>query len=275
MTSVLSQIEIDNYHRDGFLSPLRVLSSSKVEGYLKKYRTFYLRHNPNFDAKSVLRSKPHLVFPWLYDLVTSPTITDHVSKILGPNLLAWGSSFFAKQAHDAGFVSWHQDANYWGLEPHNVLTAWVAFSPSKASNGCMRVIPGSQLGASLDHQDTFSKDNLLTRGQEIIADLDENKAIDLELEPGEMSLHHVNIVHGSERNESNVDRIGFAIRYISTEVKQTAGKTSATLARGIDHFGNFDHEPRPTRSFNKESQNVRNEALKRQHDVLYNGAKQR
>ena len=139
----------------------------------------------------------------------------------------------------------------------------------------MRVIPGSQLGAALDHQDTFSKDNLLTRGQEIIADLDENQAIDLELEPGEMSLHHVNIVHGSEPNESNVDRIGFAIRYISTEVKQIAGKTSATLARGIDQFGNFDHEPRPNRSFDKESQHIRNEALKRQHDVLYSGAKKR
>ena len=139
----------------------------------------------------------------------------------------------------------------------------------------MRVIPGSQLGESLDHQDTFSKDNLLTRGQEIIMDVDEHSAIDLELEPGEMSLHHVNIVHGSDPNDSNIDRIGFAIRYISTEVKQIAGKTSATLARGVDKFGNFDHEPRPTRSFDKESQHIRNVALKRQHDVLYSGAKQR
>ena len=71
MTSVLNQIEIDNYHRDGFLSPLRVLSSNKVENYLKKYRAFYLRHNTNFDAKSVLRSTPHLVFPGLAILATS------------------------------------------------------------------------------------------------------------------------------------------------------------------------------------------------------------
>ena len=275
MPSVLSQIEIDNYHRDGFVYPLRVLSSKQIGSCLKKYRSFYARHNSDFDAKSVLRSKPHLVFPWLYDLVTNSAITDHVSAILGPNLLAWGSSFFAKQSHDPGFVSWHQDANYWGLEPHDVLTAWVAFSPSKSSNGCMRVIPGSQLGESLDHQDTFSKDNLLTRGQEIVMDVDEHSAIDLELEPGEMSLHHVNIVHGSDPNDSNIDRIGFAIRYISTEVKQIAGKTSATLARGVDKFGNFDHEPRPARSYDKESQRVRNKALKRQHDVLYSGARQR
>ncbi|MAQ77800.1 MAG: phytanoyl-CoA dioxygenase [Rhodospirillaceae bacterium] len=268
-------MEIDNYHRDGFVYPLRVLSSKQIGSCLKKYRSFYARHNSDFDAKSVLRSKPHLVFPWLYDLVTNSAITDHVSAILGPNLLAWGSSFFAKQSHDPGFVSWHQDANYWGLEPHDVLTAWVAFSPSKSSNGCMRVIPGSQLGESLDHQDTFSKDNLLTRGQEIVMDVDEHSAIDLELEPGEMSLHHVNIVHGSDPNDSNIDRIGFAIRYISTEVKQIAGKTSATLARGVDKFGNFDHEPRPARSYDKESQRVRNKALKRQHDVLYSGARQR
>ena len=223
----------------------------------------------------MLRSKPHLVFPWLYDIVVNPNITNPVSSILGPNLLAWGSSFFAKAAGDTGFVSWHQDINYWGLEPHNVLTAWIAFSPSRRENGCMRVVPGSHLDGTLEHQDTFAADNLLTRGQEILVEVNEANTVDITLEAGEMSLHHVSIVHGSEPNSSQLDRIGFAIRYISTDVRQIGGRTTATLARGADEYNHFDLEPRPTKPFDTESRRVREDALERQHNVLFKGAKSR
>lgn len=271
MVQTLSQHEAERYNLEGFLSPIRVISAEKAEIFAENYREFNNQNTTDFDANAILRSKPHLVFPWLYDLVTSPRITDPVSSILGPNLLAWGSSFFAKRAGDLGFVSWHQDANYWGLEPHEVLTAWIAFSPSRPENGGMRVVPGSHLKGSLSHRDTFSKNNLLTRGQEIVVEIDESKVIDLLLEPGEMSLHHVSIVHGSEANTSDVDRIGFAIRYMSTQVRQVGGRTTATLARGIDEYKHFDLEPRPMDSFDEVSQQVRKDALKRQHDVLFKG----
>lgn len=269
MTATLSAQDVERYHQDGYLAPLSATSADRAAGLLARYDALKARGETDGDA--VLRSKPHLVLPWLYDLIRDPAVTGPVSAILGPNLLAWGSSFFAKPAGDPGFVSWHQDANYWGLEPHEVLTAWIAFSPSRRENGCMRVVPGSQ-GQALDHRDTFAKDNLLTRGQEIAVEVDEGQAADITLEPGEMSLHHVGIVHGSDPNTSDVPRIGFAIRYIASHVRQTGGRTTATLALGEDTHGHFDAEPRPRSEYDPAALVFRQAALARQHAVLFAGA---
>ena len=268
--SHLTKAGIKTYNEKGYLTPIDAISSQEAE----KFRANYYRVQKQYDmdVNPILRSKPHLVFPWLYDLVKSPAITGPVSSILGPNLLAWGTSFFAKPANEPGFVSWHQDANYWGLEPHDVLTAWIAFTPSLRENGCMRIVPGSHLKGSLEHKDTFSEDNLLTRGQEISVHVNEKDATDIILSPGQMSLHHVSIVHGSDPNTSSIDRIGFAIRYISTNVKQNGGRTSATMARGTDEYKHFDLEPYPEKELDVNSINYREDALKRQHEILYKGA---
>ncbi len=269
MTATLTAQEVERYHRDGYLSPIRAITAERAADLHARYDAFRARGEA--DGPAVLRSKPHLVFPWLYDLILDPAVTGPVSAILGPNLLAWGSSFFAKPAGDPGFVSWHQDANYWGLEPHEVLTAWIAFSPSRRQNGCMRVVPGSQ-NRALDHRDTFHKDNLLTRGQEIAVEVDEASATDIMLEPGEMSIHHVGLVHGSDPNTSTLPRIGFAIRYIASNVRQKGGRTTATLALGADTHGHFDLEPRPAGDFDDAGRAFRADALTRQHAILFQGA---
>jgi non-heme Fe2+,alpha-ketoglutarate-dependent halogenase len=270
MAGTLAAQEVERYHRDGYLSPVRAIDADHAGNLLAQYDDFKARGVT--DAGIVLRSKPHLVFPWLYDLVQDPAVTEPVSAILGPNLLAWGSSFFAKPAGDPGYVSWHQDANYWGLEPHEILTAWIAFSPSKRENGCMRVVPGSQHEA-LDHRDTFAEDNLLTRGQEVAVEVNKDQAADITLAPGEMSLHHVGIVHGSDPNTSDTPRIGFAIRYIASNVRQLGGRTTATLARGKDTHGHFDPEPRPVGEYEVAGLAFHQQALARQHTVLFAGAK--
>ena len=269
--SKLTIIDIRAYNEEGYLTPIDVMSSKEAEKFCANY--YRVQKENDADLTSILRSKPHLVFPWLFNLVKNPAVTDPVSSILGPNLLAWGTSFFAKPANEPGFVSWHQDANYWGLEPHDVLTAWIAFTPSLRENGCMRIVPGSHLKGSLEHKDTFSKNNLLTRGQEISVEVDEKEAKDIILFPGQMSLHHVSLVHGSDPNTSSIDRIGFAIRYISTHVKQNGGRTSATLAKGTDEYNHFDLEPYPESELAITSKNYWEKALKRQHEILYRGAR--
>src|SRR5215468_11246101 len=178
-------------------------------------------------------------------MIRHPRILDAIEDILGPDILCWSTSFFIKEPRDPGFVSWHQDATYWGLSEPEVITAWVAFTPSNRANGCMRVIPGSHR-AQLKHVDTFAKDNLLTRGQEIAAEVDESQAVDIVLSPGQFSLHHVLLIHGSDPNPSDDRRIGFAIRYIPTYVRQVAGShDSAALVRGEDRYHHFEPEPRP------------------------------
>ena len=270
MNASLTTDQVAAYRRNGYLSPLPAIGPDRAADLHERYRRF--RESRPDAADAVFRSKPHLVFPWLHDLVCDPAVTRPVTALLGPDVLAWGSSFFAKQAASAGYVSWHQDANYWGLEPYEVLTAWIALTPSTTANGCMRVVPASHSGAGLPHRDTFAADNLLSRGQEIAVEVDESRAHDIVLAPGEMSLHHVGIVHGSEPNASPVPRIGFAVRYISTRVRQHGARTTATLAAGTDRFGHFDPEPRPSADYDAPGRAFRDAALARQRSVLLAGA---
>jgi non-haem Fe2+, alpha-ketoglutarate-dependent halogenase len=193
---------------------------------------------------------------------------------LGPNLLCWSAQFFIKNAHDAAFVSWHQDATYWGLSSPEVMTAWVALSPSTVQSGCMRVIPKTHL-QQLTHTDTFSERNLLSRGQEIAVNVDLNQALDVVLEPGQMSLHHVLLVHGSEPNGADHRRVGFAIRYIPSHVRQLSPiRDSATLVRGVDEFNYFDHEAAPVCDMHPDAVALHKEVVDRQLKILYTGAKQ-
>ena len=217
------------------------------------------------------RHKAHLLFTWVDELVHHPKIVDAAEDVLGPNLLCWTTNFFIKEANSPGFVSWHQDAFYWGLSKDDVMTAWVALSPANLESGCMKFLPGSQTQDHLQHVDTFHKDNLLSRGQEIAVKVDGEKTVDCILNPGEMSLHHVKLVHGSEPNRSNDRRIGLAIRYIPTDVKQLKVRDSATLVRGVDRDNNFDHEPRPKRDLDEAALAAHADAIDRQVKALYSG----
>ena len=202
-------------------------------------------HLENFEAGAgplagKLRQKSHLLFTWLNDLIRHERILDAVEDLIGPDILCWGTSFFIKEPCNPAYVSWHQDSTYWGLEPADIVTAWVALSDSTTENGAMRVVPGSHTMAQVPHRDTFRSDNLLSRGQEVMVDVDDAQAATLTLKAGEMSLHHVRLIHGSEPNPSDQRRIGFAIRYLPTYVRQVAGTHDwATLVRGVDRFREF------------------------------------
>jgi len=231
------------YHEHGYYAPVRVLEPGRAAALRAQLEAFESEHA---QARRVLRNKSHLLVTWLDALIREPRILDAVEDVIGPNILCWASSFFIKDAHDPSYVSWHQDSTYWGLEPPDIVTAWVALSESDEANGAMQVIPGSHKLDQLGHRDTFGAHNLLSRGQEIAVEVDERQAVALPLAPGEMSLHHVRLIHGSEPNPSDRRRIGYAIRYLPTHVRQVVGtRDSATLVRGVDQFGNFAPEQAP------------------------------
>ncbi len=244
MGKLLNESEIASYRERGIHFPLRAYAPSAMADLQSRLAATRAMLGGRFAGP--MNQKPHLLFPWLAEMVRHPRVLDAVEDALGtPDLLCWASAFFAKDAGDGAFVSWHQDATYWGLSSPDVVTAWVALTPSTVESGCMRVVPGSHL-RQLEHKDSFQEKNLLTRGQEIAAAVDEADAVDVVLEPGEFSLHHVLIVHGSAANRAALPRIGFAIRYIPTSLRQTSGiRDTATLVRGTDRHGNFDHEAAP------------------------------
>jgi non-haem Fe2+, alpha-ketoglutarate-dependent halogenase len=266
---MLSPAQLDVYHRNGFHFPVPVLSTEEVGRFRRQLEDHEAKRGEPLQGN--FRHKAHLLFTWVDELVHHPKIVDAVQDILGPNLLCWTTNFFIKEPQSAGFVSWHQDAFYWGLSKDAVVTAWVALTPANLLNGCMKFVPGSQTQDHLDHVDTFHKDNLLSRGQEISVKVDGEQTVDCILNPGEMSLHHVKLVHGSEPNRSNDRRIGLAIRYISTDVRQLKVRDSATLVRGVDREGNFDHEPRPKADLDADALAAHADAVGRQVKALYSG----
>jgi non-heme Fe2+,alpha-ketoglutarate-dependent halogenase len=269
MPKSISADAVDAYRRDGYYFPVPALSATEVAHYrecLEKHE-----RKTGEPLQGNFRHKAHLLFTWVDELVHHPKIVDAAEDILGPDLLCWTTNFFIKEPHSPGFVSWHQDAFYWGLSKDDVMTAWVALSPANLESGCMKFLPGSQTQDHIEHVDTFHKDNLLSRGQEIAVDVKDAKTVDCILDPGEMSLHHVKVVHGSEPNRSDDRRIGLAIRYIPTSLQQLKVRDSATLVRGVDRHGNFDPEPRPKRDLDDAALAAHADAVGRQVKALYSG----
>jgi non-heme Fe2+,alpha-ketoglutarate-dependent halogenase len=247
----LSEAAVQQYRELGYYAPVSVLTRAEASDLRRKLESFEATGGA---MQGLIRHKPHLLFTWLNELIRHPRILDAVEDVVGPDILCWGTSFFIKEARNPSYVSWHQDSTYWGLEPADIITAWVAFTDSSAANGAMRVMPATHKLDQAPHRDTFATDNLLSRGQEIMVDVDESKAAMLELAAGEMSLHHVRLIHGSDPNPSDDRRIGFAIRYVPTYVRQVAGSAdSASLVRGDDRFGNFELEPRPDADMSPEA----------------------
>jgi non-haem Fe2+, alpha-ketoglutarate-dependent halogenase len=241
--ATLNPEAVQFFRANGYYAPVCALTADEASGYRVALERFE-RHYP--DHKQVLRNKTHLALRWADELIRHPAILDAVEQIVGPNILCWSSSFFIKNAHDPSYVSWHQDSTYWGLEPPDIVTAWVALSESVTENGAMRVVPETHKMDQVPHHDTFAADNLLSRGQEIAVEINPARVVTLALQPGEMSLHHVRLVHGSEPNPSDRRRIGFAIRYLPTHVRQVVGtQDTAMLVRGIDTYRHFLPEQRP------------------------------
>jgi non-haem Fe2+, alpha-ketoglutarate-dependent halogenase len=274
MGKVLTAQQTEQYRRDGFVHPLPAVSTPEAAALLARLEAQEKAEGGKLSVST--NRKPHLLLTALNDLIRHDRILDAVEDVLGPDILCWGSGFFAKNAHDPARVTWHQDATYWGLSKPDVVTAWVAFTPSTRQSGCMRVVPGTHLVDQLPHRDTFAADNLLTRGQEIAVEVDERQAVDIELTPGQMSLHHVRLVHGSEPNRADHRRVGLAVRYIATDVRQLAGEMdSATLVRGRDAYGHFLEEPRPRFDFDPECVAFHARIFESSNQILYRGAEKK
>ncbi|MBM3394152.1 MAG: phytanoyl-CoA dioxygenase family protein [Betaproteobacteria bacterium] len=265
----LTQEAVDRFRRDGFLFPIRVMSETQAAALRGKLEAFERAQGHPLSGDQ--RHKTHLLFAWLSDLIREEGILDPVESLYGPNLLCWATNFFVKEARTPDFVSWHQDSTYWGLSSPDVVTAWIALTHSNASNGAMEVIPGTHLMDQVPHRDTYAKHNLLTRGQEVMVDVDPAKAVRLDLEAGEMSLHHVRLIHGSPPNPSDDRRIGIAVRLIPTSVRQIHGEDSATLVRGVDEIRSFEPEPRPRADLEPDLVAFHKRVAERNARILYKG----
>jgi hypothetical protein len=251
---------IRRFGEEGFLAPLPALPADEAGRVLAEIERIEAARGGRLPA--LLNAKPHLLLPFLWDLVHDARIVDPVADLLGPDLLCLGTSLIDKRPDGRRHVDWHQDATFWGLSEPVAVTAWVALTPSTPANGCVRVLPGTHRRA-LAHMDSGDDDNLLGARERLREPPDPSAAKDLPLAPGEMSLHDPLVVHGSAPNRSGGRRVGFAIRYVPARVIQAGG--TATLVRGRDP-GHMPLETAPASAFDPA-------AMARHADIVRRGAR--
>lgn len=238
----LSTADVASYREDGVLFPIQIFNTHEVSAFQAGLAEFERqldgRPQPHQSGQC------HLHFAWAARLVTDSRILDIVEDLIGPNILVHSSTIFKKYPREGAYVSWHQDGYYLDLDRPDFVSAWVALTESTPENGCLRVVRGSHRKGRMAHSNSAAAArNLLTSGLEIQVPVEECDATDVVLRPGEMSLHDVNIVHGSNANHAAISRTGFAIRYVAPHVAQASRHHPVMLARGSDPHGRFEIYP--------------------------------
>ena len=270
MTELTAE-QLNHYKIKGYISPVNALSSSEA----KEIRDEIEKIEKSWPGalEGINRNYVHLISPIFNKVCLNKNILDAVESIIGKNILICGTTLFIKNPNEKGFVSFHQDARYIGLEPHNWVTVWLAVTDSSENNGCMRMLPGSHKENLKTHEQKFDENNLLTRGQ-TIKDVPANKAEPVILKAGQVSLHHPLVVHGSGLNKSNDRRIGFVIQsYIGTNVNQVIGKMFVQKARGEDEYKFHEYSKIPIELMGKNEIFSQNKANKELAKIFYSDSK--
>jgi Phytanoyl-CoA dioxygenase (PhyH) len=248
---MLTQLDIDAYHRDGFLSGIRVMTDAEVQHYRDEFDALEAKEGREKAYNGIFDR--HFDQRFIWDIATHPKILDCVGAILGPDVLMLSTHCFCKYGPEEKFVAWHQDLRYWGLEPPVEVSAWYAVDDSDRGNGCMRVIPRLHRDGLVEHGKSSQPGNLLSINQEVsVCAEEEQAAVDCVLQAGEISLHDGMLLHGSLPNRSTRRRCGVAVRYLPAHVKPieagpigTNWKWRPILLRGTDDGCGFDVERPP------------------------------
>lgn len=265
--------QVQHYEREGWLAPLDLLTQAETDEIRTALEAAEDAHPEHFHAEN--RNNAHLVLPFLSELGTHPTIVEAVQALVGVDVALAASVLFIKEPHSGSFVSWHQDAKYMALAPANFVTAWIALSPSTAESGCVAVIPGTHHGGARHHDDTYGEENILTRGQNV-PDIDPTTAVDLELQPGQMSLHHPWLVHGSRPNTTGGRRIGVAFQsYLGADVAPEHGTYHVLHVAGAPVRSEFVECTPPDGICTPDGIAARAAANAAYAEILYDGAAQR
>lgn len=248
MPKMLDEAQVEMMRRDGYVAPVRVFDAAKARAYRARLEEFEasVADRPAEETLFTLsRFKPHLLFTWLDEICHDPNLLDAMEDVLGPDLIIFSGAFFTKNARDGNYVPWHQDTTYADFDGGRYARAWVAFTDSHAGNGCMRVIKGSHRTQLIHTEEPDNPHNILFRREKVAGVVNEKDAVDLVLEPGEMSIHDYGVVHGSNPNESADRRIGFAITFVSADTMPRGRRETGMLVRGQVRNDGWDLEPRP------------------------------
>ena len=244
---MLTAEQVERYRWDGYLFPLPALSAGELEECsdgLARLEDWL--GSPLTEADRKWRSAGYAFLPWVDGLARHPRVLDAVESVIGPDILVYTSTFFIKEARSPTFAAWHQDATYFGLDPYEHVTAWVALTEAGAEAGCMEVVSSKGRPRQLHHAALGLEHSINGGGQAIVEPFDQDGAVAMALRAGEFSLHHTLVRHRSAPNRAHDRRIGLGISYIPAHVRTVGScRLYAMLVRGRDTGGHFDLLPSP------------------------------
>lgn len=244
MPKVLTEAQVQAFEDQGYLSSVRAMSPERALGYRRKFEALEARF-PG-DMKK-MKTKSHLLCPWVLEIAEDPYMLDIFEDLIGPDIRCWSMAWRVKKADNQTMAGWHQDSVYGSPVP--VVLGAMALSACGAQQGCLRGVPGSHKWGHLKHEESDDPKSILARGQYISDPFDESKAVDFVLEPGEMVMFHNSLVHGSSINVGPDRRFLLLVEMVPTWATQPRGRESAMLLRGVDRLDRFDDEPRPDGEF--------------------------
>ena len=241
----LNYLEKQQFEEQGYVKNLPVFSKYGVKKIQQIFKSLSERLPANVDInKTNMWNKASKSF---YEICINKAILDYVEDVLGNNFFLWGGMFFYKKEKSKSVVPWHQDAQYWPLQPSKSVTVWLAVYDTDKENAAMKIIPGSHKGKYYPHKINKNKNYLLA--EEVTKEhIDENSKVYMELKAGEISLHSDALLHGSDENNSLRPRCGIVLRYSPTDVKADLSKWpffSVQHVRGLDEFQNNPIAPVP------------------------------
>ena len=265
MATPLTAADLAQFHQLGYLPARPVLSAAEVAHYRGALEAFEAAQGARLgELPGQLRAKTHLLFTWMDELARHPALLDVVEGMIGPDILIYHVTSWLKEPGSASYVSWHQDATYFALEPAVQVTAWVALTDSNLANGCVRVLPASHLEGQRPHDGGPTEGNLLSNGQIVRGVAAGEAGIALEMAAGQLSVHHTHLIHASGPNGTARRRIGFGISYIPTRVRHVGSeRLTAMLVRGEDRYGHFEPEVPPSADFDDAARAHHGDACRR------------
>ena len=234
---MLTDTQIAQYRQDGFVVPDYRLPESVLQSIDNKTRKL-IDAQPEYRDNCGALLRVDMSFA---DYCYTPGILDMVEQLIGPDIALWNMSLFGKPAHNGKATPWHQDGEYWPIRPLATCSVWVAIDASTQENGCLQVIKGSHRSASLaQHRHNPSAD--LTLNEELLeSEFDPSQAVSIELERGQISLHDVYLMHGSEPNRSDKVRRGMTMRMMPTTSHYNRSVANEMFARRGGNFNLADH----------------------------------
>ncbi len=250
----LPAAKIAQWKHDGFLSPFPLLDAQELlacQQGVARYEK-WLGAPINADANYKWRSMPYLLMPWAAKLARDPRILDKVEDLIGPDILIFTSTFFIKEPHSPTIAAWHQDSTYYGLEPKEEVTVWVALSEASEAAGCMDALSFQGKPRQFSHVSRVVENSVNRAGQVITEPLYDGAPVAMPLRPGWFSMHHGLCPHRSGPNTSSHRRIGLGLNYIPTHAHPAGSiRQAALLVRGTDHYGNFESAAWPVEELGK------------------------